>query len=182
MQHIFLIGSLLLVPLLLVLAGSPVSAQAEVKPVRISEIRRALRFTPQTPSQIEMTNRALIDAIKLRGINFALSAEEEWALTLEEAGVELLQAIRDALPDQERERLLKVREQEGLYYAFANNYSQADVGSRLVAISAGREFIRRYRDDANVADIVTFLQRAVPALERSIRTVRRPSRGRPRTN
>ena len=152
------------------------------RPVRIQEIRRALRVTTQTPEQIEKTNRELIEAVRTRGVNFALSKEQEWALGLEEASEELLKAIREAVPEQERQRLIKAREQEGLYYAFANNYSQSDINSRLVAIAAGREFVRRFRDDPNVAEIVAYLQRAVPALERSIRLIQRPVRTRPRSN
>ncbi len=178
----FLIGSLLFGSTVVVCATGPAAAQIEPKPVRIQEIRRALRVTPQIPEQIEQTNRELIAAIKARGVNFALSKEQEWALSLEEASDELLRTIREAVSDEERERLLKVREQEGLYYAFANNFAQADVNSRLVAIAAGREFVRKYSSDPNVREIITFIQRAVPALERSVRSMQRPVRTRSRTN
>jgi hypothetical protein len=176
----FLIGSLLLTLLSLGYALGQPAGSDEVKPVRIQEVRRALRVTPQTPEQIEKTNQELILAIKARGVNFALSEAEEWALGLEEASDELIQTIREALTSEERERLLKVREQEGLYYTFVNNYAQADVNSKLAAIEAGKEFVRRFRNDPNVAEIVAYLQRAVPALERSVRFTQRP--GRPRTN
>jgi hypothetical protein len=178
----FLIGSLLSTLVLAVCATAQGPAQEEPKPVRIQDIRRALRVTPQTPEQIGKTNRELIAAVKARGVNFALSKEEEWALGLEEASDELIKTIREALSGEERERLLKIREQEGLYFAFVNNYAQADIGSRQLAIAAGREFVRRYRDDPNVAEIIAYLQRAVPALERSIRFMQRPTRAVPRTN
>lgn len=184
MRFKLLIGSLLFA----LATTVQVNAQeSEVpKPVTIHQIRRALRFTPETIEQVERTNRELIRAIKERGVDFALSKEEEWSLTLQNASDELVKAIRSAISAEEHERLLKIREQEALYYAFVNNYSQNDVTSRRIAADAGREFVRRYQGDANVAEIVAFLQRAVPALERSIRFMDRRSPitipGRRRTN
>lgn len=178
----FLIGSLLATFPLLVCAVAQPPAPDEPKPVRIQEVRRALRFTLQTPEEIEKTNQELIAAIEARGVNFALSEAEAWALGLEEASDELLKTIREALTPEERERLLKVREQEGLYYTFLNNHSQADVNSKQVAVNAGREFLRKYSGDPNVTEMVTYIQRALPALERSIRFARPSSRARPRNN
>lgn len=149
-------------------------ASEEPEPVTIQQVRRALRFTPETSEQIEKTNKELIAAVKARGVNFALSKEEEWALSLQNASDELVETIRRAVSAEEHERLLKIREQEGLYNEFVNNYARNDVTSRRIAADAGREFVRRYRDDTNVAEIVAFLQRAVPALERSIRFMDRP--------
>jgi hypothetical protein len=183
----FLIGSLLFGLASAMLAGAQGPGPEEPKPVTIQQIRRALRFTPETPEHIEKTNNELIQMIKARGVDFALSKEEEWALTLQNASDDLVEAIRAAVSAEEHERLLKVREQEGLYYAFVNNYARNDVTSRRIAVDAGREFVRKYRGDANVAEIVSFLQRAVPALERSIRYMDRPAApvrvpGRRRTN
>lgn len=179
----FLIGSLLFGLASAMPAGAQGPGHDEPKPVSIPEIRRALRYTPETPEEIEKTNRELIEAVKARGIDFALSAEEEWALGLQEASDELIETIREALSPEERERLLKIREQEGLYNTFVNNYARNDLTSRRIAIDAGREFVRRYRTEPNVAEIVAFMQRTVPVLERSIRTFIRPvPTGRRRTN
>jgi hypothetical protein len=177
----FLIGSLLVTLLPAVHALGQVEHE-EQAPVTIQEIRRALTHTPEIPEQLQKTNLDLIEAINSRGVDFVLLPEEEWALTLRDASPELIETIRKATPPEERDRLLKIKEQEGLYYAFVNNYSLNDVASRRIAIDAGREFVRRYGSDANVAEIVAFFQRAVPALERSLRFIRRPSRGRPRRN
>jgi hypothetical protein len=66
----FLIGSLLLG----LASAMSVNAQepAESKPVTIQQIRRALRFTPETPELIAKTNQELIEAVKARGVDFAL--------------------------------------------------------------------------------------------------------------
>lgn len=168
----FRIGSLLLG----LAAAMSINAQESAEPSRVTiqQIRRALRFTPETTELISRTNKELIEAVKARGVDFALSKEEEWALGLMNASDELMETIRESLSTDERERLLMIREQEGLYQTFVNNYSRNDVVSRRLAAEAGREFVRRYRNDANVAQIVAFLQRAVPALERSIRFMDRP--------
>lgn len=178
----FMIGSLFLMLLPAIpIVGQPTQHSAS-DPVTIQQIRWALNHTPEIPEQIQKTNQELIAAIASRGVNFVLSPEEEWALTLRDASDELIKAIRNATPPEERERLLSIREQEGLYYTFVSNYARNDVTSKRIALDAGKEFVRKYRNDANVAEIISYFQRAVPALERSIRFMTPRSRGRPRTN
>ncbi len=179
MRRRFLIGSLLLS----LLAATHIFAQKDDEnPVTIQQIRWALNHTPEVPEQIQKTNQELIEAVRRRGVNFVLSAEEEWALSLRNASDELVETIRTATPAEERGRLLMIREQKGLYDTFVNNYSRNDVSSKRIAVDAGKEFVRRYSNDANVAEIVAFLKRAVPALERMLRYLDRQPRGRPRTN
>ncbi len=175
----FVIGSFLFS----LAAATNFFAQIELaNPVSIQQIRWALNHTPETPEQIRKTNAELIEAIRSRGVNFVLSPEEEWALSLRDASVELIETIRNATPVEERERLLLIRGQQGLYDTFVNNYTRPDATSRQIAVDAGKEFVRRYGRDANVAEIVAYLQRAVPMLERALRYTERRSRGRPRTN
>ena len=178
----FMIGSLFFTLLPVISIVCQPTQHSASDPVTIQQIRWALNHTPEIPDQIQKTNQELIAAIVSRGVNFVLTPEEEWALALRDASDELIKTIRNATAPEERVRLLAVSEQEGLYYTFVNNYSREDVTSKRIALDAGKEFVRKYRNDANVAEIISYFQRAVPALERSIRFMTPRSRGRPRTN
>lgn len=162
----------------------PLSAQDEERedPVTKREVGAWLRFAPDTPAGIEEANQELIDAIKARGVDFVLSPVEEWSLQLQDASDELIKTIREAHEPEERERLLKRSAQQGISNAFLTNYKRPDLTSRSIAVAAGREFIHRYKNDADVRDIVELMQKSLPTLERSIRGMSRPARGRIRTN
>ncbi|MGE0655692.1 MAG: hypothetical protein AB7P09_08710 [Pyrinomonadaceae bacterium] len=172
----FVIGSLLfgLVTVAQISAQPP--ARPTSSPVTIQDIRRSLRFTPEIPAHIQRTNSELIAAIKLRGVDFALSKEEEWALGLMEASDDLIAAIRNSMSPEERERRLRAREQEGIYYTFAQNQGRSDVASKRIAAAAGRDFLARYSSDASVAEKVSYIRKTLPALDRSIRTLERSVR------
>ena len=165
----------------------PLAAQEEAqeKPVTKREVSVSLRLAPDSPEGIEDTNKELIEQIKERGVDFALSFEEEWSLQLQDASDELIETIRKALTPQERERRLKRTEQLGFYNMFLNNYARPDLTSKRIAVIAGREFVQRYKGDAEAAEKVRLVEQNLPSLERSIRGMDRPiyrGRGRPRTN
>lgn len=177
-----LIGCLLLsIGLLMPISAQELTPNAN-GPVTSDEVSTILSRSPQTPEAIEKTNRELIAAIESRSVDFALTKEQEWSLKLLEASDELIEAIRTALTPEEREWKLKIAEQERLYYAFANNYKINQIESRREALEAGKEFIRRFSDDEWVGDIVIYMKRAIPQLERSIRFLERSVRTRGRKN
>jgi len=165
--------------LALPLAGQE-TGRKPASPVSIREVRVSLRLAVQTPEGIELENKLLIEKIRDRSVDFALTREEEWSLQLQDASDELIETIRNALTQEEREQLLKKTRQEGLYLTFIANQSRPDANSRLIAVAAGREFLQRYRNDQNVREKVAMLQRTLPALERSIPRMRTPARGRRR--
>jgi len=137
-------------------------------PVTKREVRAYLRLSPETDEGIEKTNKRLIGEIKERGVDFALSKEEEWSMQLQDASDELIETIRNAVSPVERERMIRNDEKDGLYLTFSRNYTRTDPNSRLIAVAAGKEFLRRFRSDQTVRDKVAFLDKAIPSLERSI--------------
>ena len=142
-------------------------------PVTLAEVRSMLTRAEDSDKLVASTNRELIAAIEERGVDFVLTPEEEWALQLREASDELIEAIRSAVNPAERAFRLRVAKQEGLYLAFAQNFSRPDLTAKNTALNAGREFIAEYSDDPNVAQIVTFIQRQLPSLERSVEALAR---------
>lgn len=173
--------------LLSIALAVPVAAQDEVResPVTKREVAAYLRLAPDTPEGIEEANHELIEEIKERGVDFALSFEEEWSLHLQDASQELIETIRKAMSPQEREKRLRRTEQLGFYNMFLTNYSRPDLTSKRIAVTAGREFIQRYKGDPEAAEKIRLVEQNLPALERSVRGMDRPvyrGRGRPRTN
>lgn len=159
--------------LLSVFAGLTFAQAKSEGPVTLAELRSILSRAEESDELIEPTNRELIAAIEERGVDFVLTPEEEWALQLREASDELIEAIRDAVNPDEREYRLKVAKQQNLYLAFAQNFSRGDLSAKSTALNAGREFIAEYSDDPNVAQIVTFMRRQMPSLERSVEALER---------
>ena len=180
MQFRILIRIVLLSAALAVPLGAQEIDQGSDKPVTKREVRVTLRLAPETLEGIEAANKELIEKIRERSVDFALTREEEWSLSLQDASDELIQTIHDALPPEERERLLKRVQQDGLYLTFLANQSRPDANSRLIAVAAGKEFLQRYRNDGTVRDKIALLEKAVPALERSIPRRVTPTRGRRR--
>ena len=159
--------------LLSVLAGLTFAQAKTEGPVTLAELRSILSRAEESDELIEPTNRELIAAIAERGVDFVLTPEEEWALQLREASDELIEAIRGAIDPAEREYRLKVAKQQNLYLAFAQNFSRNDLTAKNTALNAGREFIAEYSSDPNVAQIVTFMRRQLPSLERTVQALER---------
>lgn len=142
-------------------------------PVTLSELRRVLTAAEESEELIDPTNRELIAAVEERGVDFVLTPEEEWALQMREASDELIEAIRSAVDPAEREYRLLVKRQRGLYETFARNFTAPDLTSKSAALNAGRAFLTEFADDANVAQIVAYMRRQIPSLERSVQMLER---------
>jgi hypothetical protein len=163
--------------LLIIVLVVPLIAQEQkpdgAEPVTKDEIRSLLEASQDSPEAIEQSNRELLAAVRARGVDFALSKEEEWSLDLLEASDELLEAIRAALSQEERELRLKIAELKRLYYQFANNYRKLDIASQTAALEAGKEFVRRFGEDKRLKDIVAYMTRTIPQLESMVRNLTR---------
>ena len=158
----------------LLLAAAATAANAQLKangPVTLAELRSILNRAEKAPELIAPTNKELIAAIERRGVDFVLTPEEEWALRLREASDELIAKLREAVDPAEREYRLRVQRQQNLYDTFARNVSSGDLASRSAALSAARDFVADYADDANVAQIVAYMRRTLPGLERSVQAM-----------
>ena len=161
---------------LLLNVAAAAAAYAQPKPdgpVTLAELRSILSRAEESKELIGPTNRELIAAVQERGVDFVLTPEEEWALRLREASDELIAALRGAIDPAEREFRLRVARQQNLYEAFARNFSSTDLTGKTVALNAGREFVAEYADDPNVAQIVAYMRRSIPSLERSVQILQR---------
>lgn len=159
---------------LLLAIAAPVCAQVKPDgPVTLAEIRRMLTAAEDSPELLESTNKELIAAVGSRGVDFVLTPEEEWALQMREASDELIEALRGAVDPAEREYRLLVKRQRGLYETFATNLNGYDLTSKNAALTAGREFVAEFAEDPNVAQIVAYMRRQIPSLERSVQMLER---------
>lgn len=145
-------------------------------PVTRREVRRWLTITQNNQELSDEANRELIAEIGKRGVNFALSPEEEWAFQLLEASDELILAIRSGMPTEQREATLKLNAQRKLYTAFATNRLTNNLDSQRSALEAGREFVQRFGSDPSVIEIVRLINRSLPQIERSVRLLEQASR------
>lgn len=150
------------------------------RPLTRREVRRWLTITQDDPEMSAQANLDIIAAIEQRGVDFALTPEQEWSFQLLEASDELIQAIRNGLPADQRQAILDAADKRNLYNSFLGNYARADLASRKTAYEAGQEFVRRYRADSSVRDQINFINRLLPQIDRAIRILERNTRGRRR--
>jgi len=156
---------------LFLLLGVAVAAQAQLKangPVTLAELRSILSRAETSADLIAPTNKELIDAVEARGVDFVLTPEEEWALRLREASDDLIAALRSAFDPAEREFRLRVAKQQDLYNTFVSNFNSSDLSAKTAALNAARDFVADYADDSNVTQIVAYMRRTLPSLERSV--------------
>lgn len=146
---------------------------AQQGPVTKSEIFSALENAKSSDELLQQTNEKLIEEIEERGLDFLLTPEEEWQLEMRDASEELIGVIRGAIDPAERAFRLKVRKQQRLYLSFATNFNSRDLEGRQAALDAAREFISLYENDPHVAEIVTFMQRNVPRMQRTVSMMER---------
>ena len=160
-----------LLNLFLLLGVAAAAAQAQLKangPVTLAELRSILSRAEKSADQIAPTNKELIDAVEARGIDFVLTPEEEWALRLREASDELIVTLRKAFDPEEREFRLRVARQQNLYNTFVSNFNSSDLSAKTAAMNAARDFVADYADDSNVTQIIAYMRRTLPSLERSV--------------
>lgn len=163
----------ILVQLVLVTIALATQSAAQIdlknRPVTKREITVSLGMADEIPAQVKRVNMELIAAIKKRGVNFVLSRYEEWALQLQDASDELIKTIREAMTEEERARLLNEKEREKLYYSFMLNHTRTDAISQQIALTSGREYVRRYKGKPGEAQNVSAIERALPSLESAVR-------------
>jgi hypothetical protein len=156
--------------LLILVAAATVAAQSTVSktPLTKTEVFAALEASSESEELLKKANLDLIAAIAERGVDFVLTPEEEWQLSMRDGSEELLDAIRNAIDPAERELKIKIDLQERLYTTFATNFNANDYSGKSAALYAAREFIGQFADDPNVKEIVNFMQRNLPRLEQSV--------------
>ena len=106
--------------------------------------------------------------IRRRTVEFIITLEEEKALRKIGANDELIDAIRNGIPEEKREHVLKLEEMTRVYVRFTDNYYKKTIPEIRIAIEAGKEFIRLYGDDPEVKEQVDYLRSTIPKLEKMI--------------
>lgn len=156
--------------LVILVAVANVAAQSssDSTPLSKSEVLAALETSKGSEELIKKTNAELIAAIAARGVDFVLTPEEEWQMEMRDASDDLLEAIRNAVDPKEREQRINIDRQQRLYTTFATNFNSNDYAGKSSALTAAREFVGLYANDASVAEIVTFMQRNMLRLEQTV--------------
>lgn len=140
----------------------------EDKPLGFDAIVRTLTTRKPTLRSNKKLNRRLASKIGRLKVNFILSADEEKTLRGLLANDELITAIRQNLADAELKRLIAIKDMEGLYSLFVNNFQGRTRGEISIALASGREFIRRYADNSEVKEHVAYIRVWIPTLENKL--------------
>ena len=139
-----------------------VYGQQEVKYVTVCQVFDNLVFGLRFNNNIAEINKWLIKQIQERGVDFKLeSKEEENSFRKIGASDLLIKAIRENYSKE-------LEEKSDLYKKFTENYASKNPEQLKIAIESGKEFVKRYREDESVKEIVDYLVKTIPALERRI--------------
>ena len=159
--------------LLLCLGTLVVSAQEKAKvdekPMDYQAIRMKLVFRSRIrESDAEISKKIAVE-IRKRTVRFIIVPEEEKALRKIGANDELIDAIKNGLPEEDREHIRRLDEMSRLYLKFTDNYYKKTIPEIRIAIEAGKEFIRLYGDDPEFKEQVDYLRSTIPKLEKMIK-------------
>jgi hypothetical protein len=132
--------------------------------LNLNDILTKLTFTPSINKSTEEINQQLIEEIQKRKVNFILSSEDENSLKKAGASNSLIKAIRGNLPNEFKEKLTLVAEQQVLYKKFTDNYN-GTLEQKKIALVAAKEFVKRYSDDESVKEIIDYFVKIIPSFE-----------------
>lgn len=138
-----------------------VYGQQKLKWVSACNIFDNLVFGLRFNSSINEANRLLIKQIQERGVNFKLELEEEKSFRKIGASDLLIKAIRENFSKE-------FQYQIDLYKKFTDNYAGKTIEQKKIAIDAGKEFIEKFGDEEDNKDIIEYLKKVIPELERRI--------------
>ena len=79
----------------------------------------------------------------------------------------LIKAIRENLPKEIETKFVKIKEKETLYKKFIDNYNGNFTQKRL-AIEAAKEYIKKYSGNAEDKEIIDYLIKVIPEIEKTI--------------
>ena len=159
---------------LLCLSALGVSAQEkdksklEERPIHYQDIQAMLVFRSRIKKSDKQVANEIAAEIRRRTVEFIITLEEEKALRKIGANDELIDAIRNGIPEEKREHVLKLEEMTRVYVRFTDNYYKKTIPEIRIAIEAGKEFIRLYGDDPEVKEQVDYLRSTIPKLEKMI--------------
>lgn len=151
----------------LVHAQSIVSNIKKEPPFNLQEIRTRLIFRSSVKETDKQANENLISELNKRGIGFMVLPDDEKLLRKAGANDRLIKVIKD-LSEKIEPRL---KEKNLLYQVFLDNYSKTSSEQKMVAIDAANEFIKKFGNDEDCAEIVRYLKVWIPRTEKNLREI-----------
>ena len=143
-------------------------SKLEERPIHYQDIQAMLVFRSRIKKSDKQVANEIAAEIRRRTVEFIITLEEEKALRKIGANDELIDAIRNGIPEEKREHVLKLEEMTRVYVRFTDNYYKKTIPEIRIAIEAGKEFIRLYGDDPEVKEQVDYLRSTIPKLEKMI--------------
>ena len=164
MKNNFSKAMVILIVLLGLINTQHIYGQQPMKYVTVCYIFDNLVFGLRFNSNIVEINKLIIKQIQERGVDFKLeSKEEENSFRKIGATDELIKAIRGNFSKE-------FQHQIDLYKKFTDNYAGKTIEQRRTAIDAAKEFIEKFGDVEDNKDIIKYLKKIIPELERRIAT------------
>lgn len=131
--------------------------------LNFNDILTRLTFTSRVSTSTEKINEQLIKNVQKRKVNFILSSKDQNSLKKAGASDSLIKAIRENLPNELKENLTLITEQQALYKEFTGNYN-GSIEQKKIALVAAKEFVKKYSDVVE-KDIIDYLVAVIPQLE-----------------
>ena len=147
------------------LNAQQIQAQEKQEYLNFNDILTRLTFISRISSSTQEINQQLIKDIQKRKVNFILSSENETSLKKAGASDLLIKTIRESLSKEKQDL---INEQQALYKKFTDNYASKNPKQVKIAIEAGKEFVKRYKNDKDVKVIIDYLEENIPKLEERI--------------
>lgn len=145
--------------LFIILAGRlPVKGQQD-EPLTLKQIIKILKSKSNNKS-IYAINKQIIEDVRKYKVSFELTAKDEKSLKNAQASGALIKAISENTPKA-------IEEAKLLYQKFTDNY-KGTLEQKKLAIDAGKEFVKRYRNNENYKDIIEYFIRSLSVFEESI--------------
>ena len=138
-----------------------VQCQQKMKYVTACIIFDNLVFGSRFNKSVGEINTWLIEQIQKRKVDFSLRPEEEKSLKRIGASDSLIKAIRENFSKE-------LQEKTNLYKKFTDNYNGKTTEQKKIALDAAKEFIEKYADDEESKDIIEYLKKFIPYMEKKI--------------
>ena len=159
------IKTFILIGLFIFLIGEQeVQCQQKMKYVTSEIVLDNLIFGLRLTKSIDEINRRLIEQIKKYKVDFTLRSEEEKAFKRIGASDLLIKAIRENYSKILQDQII-------LYKRFTDNYN-GTLEQKKIALEAAKEFVEKYRDDADSKDIIEYFRKFIPAFEKYLNDIK----------
>lgn len=133
-------------------------------PLTYKAIRQKLIFRSRVRETDAEISRKVLTEVARRKVDFVLTPEEADSLKAIGASKELIEAIKSSVPKERLVEIERLNEMTRLYNLYTDNFYKKTEKELKIAIEAGKEFIRRYKNDPEVKTQVDYLKSNIPIL------------------